>query len=152
MRFLVAASLVQTACLLFLVIHALGETGAQPVVQRAAVVEGGRGVTPGHVPAAVTDEALLRQIIREEIAALDDDVGSNATSETRTTARSPEEVRYQRAYVSDQIDYYASVGAISPEQMHELQREIAALDEAGRREMLSKLTRAMNAGRIEGHL
>ena len=33
-----------------------------------------------------------------------------------------------------------------------LQQQIAKLDEAGRREMLRKLTRALNSGEIDGRL
>jgi hypothetical protein len=37
-------------------------------------------------------------------------------------------------------------------QMQELQTSIAQLDEAGRKQMMSKLMRALNSGEIKGRL
>jgi len=54
--------------------------------------------------------------------------------------------------VERQIDHYRSVGAISEMQMMDLQGEIARLDPASQREMLSKLARAMNAQEITGRM
>ena len=53
--------------------------------------------------------------------------------------------------VQQEIDYYISVGAISPREMESLQANIARLNPADRRLMLSKLTQAMNDGLIDGH-
>lgn len=148
MRLLVFASLLQTACLLFLVGSVLSEKPASVPTASAVDVTAAPIGKPAGEPVS---EMRLRRIIREELAALDLGNASSAAREP-LPSRSPEVAHYQRELVSSQIDYYSSVGQITEKQMQELQREIAVLDEAGRREMLSKLTRAMNAGRIKGHL
>ena len=101
---------------------------------------------------AVLDEAALRQIIREELAARN---GYGSASPEPAATPPPVndiDVQYQRDYIAQQIEYFASVGRISPADMDVLLAEIAKLDPAGRQEMLSELTRALNSGRLEGRL
>jgi len=101
------------------------------------------------------DEDRLRQIIREELAAqldrrsgpakqMDEVIASNSTDKA--------ENQYQPELVAQQLEYHTSVGSISDMDMQKLQIEIAKLDEASRKEMLRKLTRALNSGRLEGRL
>lgn len=58
----------------------------------------------------------------------------------------------QRDLVPQQIEAYRAVGAITDAQMLELQADIAKLDAVSRKQMLSKLTRALNTGDIKGRL
>jgi len=101
------------------------------------------------------DEYQLRQIIREELIAHVDVHGMSKRREEAVVVPSPGEVvDYQRRRdsVQQQLEYFSSVGRISAIEMHTLQRDIATLDNASRREMLGRLTRAMNSGEFEGNL
>ncbi|MGH8441988.1 MAG: hypothetical protein ACRETF_03685, partial [Nevskiaceae bacterium] len=64
----------------------------------------------------------------------------------------PERDRQRREQVAAQIERYRGAGAISPTEMTELEGQIALLDPASRREMLSRLARAMNANEIQGRM
>ena len=99
------------------------------------------------------DEDQLRRVIREELGAYASHT-PNANGQVSELASydpaSAPEKQYQLEQVSQRIEYFASVGNISGMEMGNLQMEIARLDEAGRREMLGKLTKAMNSGAIDG--
>jgi hypothetical protein len=98
----------------------------------------------------LSDEERLRQIIREELAALGS-VTAPAPAPALTAApRDPGKDRTQRELVAGQIAHYRSVGRISETEMAGLQQDIAQLDPASRRELLNELTRAMNAKEIKG--
>lgn len=106
-----------------------------------------------HEAFSSSDEARLRQIIREELRAHpatganpDQRVAETTTSNIGTVPES----RFQLDRVSQKIDYYSSIGHISEIEMGDLEVEIAKLDPAGRREMLRKLTQSLNSGAIEG--
>lgn len=100
-----------------------------------------------------SDEARLRQIIREELRA---QPASDAYSDQRVVGAGTldpgivPENRFQLDRVSQKIDYFSSIGHISKDEMGDLEMEIAKLDPAGRRDMLRKLTQALNSGAIEG--
>ena len=101
------------------------------------------------------DEDRLRQIIREELAAQpgggfapSNQVNAVAASGSVDSAKNQQ----QKELVTQQLEYFSSVGSISNTDMQKLQGEIAKLDNAGRKEMLGKLARAMNSGQIKGHL
>jgi len=101
------------------------------------------------------DEDRLRQIIREELAAQPGGGFAPANQVDTVAASNPTntaENQRQRELVTQQLEYFSSVGNISNMDMQKLQGEIAKLDNAGRKEMLGKLTRAMNSGQIDGHL
>ena len=101
------------------------------------------------------NEDQLRQIIREELAAqLDSSFGPAEQMDEVFASNSTDkaENQYQRELVAQQLNYHTSVGSISDTDMLMLQGEIAKLDEAGRKEMLSGLTRALNSGQLEGRL
>lgn len=146
-------SVTQVACLVLLAVLVFEDDGAGSMGANENPSHAGAAVA--EKPAAITggmEEAQLRRIIREELAVALRDRDEHRVKDAAAQRRSPEDNHYQREYVSQQIDYYASVGSIDEQEMHELQREIAELDEAGRKEMLSKLTRAMNARQIKGQL
>lgn len=99
------------------------------------------------------DEFQLRQIIREELGAYaatssnpDGRVSESATYDPDTAAKR----QVQLDLVSQKIEYYSSLGSISEIEMGDLEMEIARLDAAGRREMLRKLTQALNSGTLDG--
>ena len=101
------------------------------------------------------NEDRLRQIIREELGTrLDGQPGPNKQMAPVIAPSSPDhaEIEYQKELVSQQLEYYASVGSISDTDMQNLQSDIAKLDEASRKEMLRVLVRALNSGRLEGRL
>ena len=101
------------------------------------------------------DENQLRQIIREELRAqLDGRSGSAKQMDAVIASDSTDtaENQYQRELVAQQLLYHTSVGSISNVDMQKLQGEIAKLDAASQKEMLGKLTRALNSGELEGRL
>ena len=100
-------------------------------------------------------EVQLRQIIREELSAyLDNKPESGNHEESAATFSAVDTAEYQqrRELVVQQLDYHTSVGSISDADMQKLQGDIAKLDEAGRKEMLNELTRALNSGGLDGRL
>ena len=100
---------------------------------------------------AYPDEERLRQIIREELGASSGNGSAQyAAPATMYASVDPDEFERRREEVDQQLEYYASVGSISDTDMQKLQMNIARLDDAGRKEMLSKLTHAMNSGRLDG--
>ncbi len=104
---------------------------------------------------ALVLEEQFRQIIREELSAhLRDSSAAAQRFDTPVTSAPIDTVQMQvrRDLVSQQIEYYSSVGQISDLDMQKLQTDIARLDPAGRREMMSRLVREMNSGRLEGRL
>lgn len=99
------------------------------------------------------DEERLRQIIREELDAYSFAIASSSSEDqyVAPVARDPMQDQEQLDNVAEQLQYYSSVGTISNSEMARLQMDIGRLDEAGRRDMLRKLTQAMNSGAIKGH-
>ena len=98
------------------------------------------------------DEESLRMIIREELDAYADTIAATARQtegNVQLPARDPHADAVQLEHVSEQIEYFMSVGRMSDSEMANLEREIARLDTEGRRAMLRKLTKAMNTGAID---
>ena len=118
---------------------------------KADVLSGRQSVSDASFP----NEQQLRQIIREELIAHGEAPGIRDDRAEPVIVRSESaEAEYQirRDQVVEQIDYFSSVGRISEVEMQRLQTEIATLDKAGRREMLGRLTRALNSGELAGNL
>ena len=101
------------------------------------------------------DDDRLREIIREELAALADKLGASAGQAPINVALesvvTPESL-YRREEVLGQIEYYSSVGSISNMEMQRLQGEIAKLDKKSAQEMLKELVGALNSGELKGEL
>jgi hypothetical protein len=111
-------------------------------------------INPDHANVLPVEERL-RQIIREELSTLLADLprrDQTRDAAVATNSTLEAEIESQRKLVSQQLDYYSSVGNISDLEMQQLQMDIAKLDAAGRNEMLRELTRALNTGRLEGRL
>ena len=101
------------------------------------------------------DEDRLRQIIREELGAqLDGQAATHRQMDPVIAPGSAEyaELEYQRELVSQQLEYYSSIGSITDTEMAKLQTDIAKLDATSRTEMLRQLVGAVNSGRLEGRL
>lgn len=152
MRVLGILVALQCAGIAFLVYRSVagGATPAPgPVIPMAVA---GAAAPAGPATAANPGEERLRQIIREELAALAASGGPDGRPAAAAAPRDPERDRARREQVAAQIAHYRSVGRISEPEMAALQHDIAQLDPASRTEMLGALTRAMNAREIHGQM
>jgi len=150
MKTLMALSVLQTIGIALLVVHAFREehhsvADAAPVQLPAA--------TSAPAGASQVDEERLRALLREELAQehirpVEEPIPTDAV---RPRTPSSAELQ-QRDGVAQQIEAYRATGTITDAQMQELQADIARLDAASRKQMLSKLTRALNTGEIKGRL
>ncbi len=109
---------------------------------------------PTDRPLTAEDEQRLRTIIREEFAQLQlpPNAQGGGPAPPPESARSEPEDRRRRELVAQQIEAYQAVGSISDLQMLELQTDIAHLDAASRKQMLSKLITSINSGYLKGRL
>src|SRR5262245_39293325 len=151
MKTLIALSVLQTIGIAALVVHVLREepdaaSGARPASPPAAEV------LPHAAPGV--GEERLRTIVREELARVRDLPAASGDTEPQVPAvhRNPSADLRRREAVAQQIENYRAVGAITDAQMEELQSDIAQLDEASRKQMMSRLIRALNSGDIKGRL
>ena len=146
MKTLITLSVLQTIGIAALVVHAFREPpevapGRPPANPLASTV----------APAAPSvDEERLRAVIREELAQLD--VRGDAPPALAPPPRNASADRQRREVIEQRIEAYGAAGSISDSQMLELQAEIAKLDESSRKQMMSKLVRALNSGDIKGRL
>jgi hypothetical protein len=161
MKILIVLSVVQTGLLLFLLGQSLSSGSA---LEKTAV--GGRetaadidlGESPQSSssggPADRLSEARLRAIIQEEmaglLAVLPKAVPEEPVAVAATSAIDETEYRYQLAAVTQKLDLYESVGAISDNEMHDLQSQIMALEEPDRTEAMTRLVQALNSGTLKG--
>ena len=161
MKTLIALSIIQFAAILLLYTRVADlddrMTGS-PAAQQASVGSDVAGAPIPRNPVGTNDftsEDRLRQIIREELTAHVENPsppGSQATQPKAPASVDPVEMEARREQISQQLEYYTSVGSISDAEMQQLQIDIARLDAKGRTEMLRELTRALNSGRLEGRL
>lgn len=146
MKTLITLSVLQTIGIAALLVHALREpTPVAPDMHSASPV-----ASPVSPAAPRVDEERLRAVIREELAQLR--VEGAATPAVAPRPRNPSADLQQREVVAQQIEAYRATGAITDAQMQELQAEIAKLDDASRKQMMSKLIRSLNSGDIKGRL
>ena len=165
MKTLTVLLLAQLALLVLLLVkvvsldNALPETMAE---QHATIAE--QPVAPSnstlsmpesgsHVTSAPFPEDRLREIIREELAAqLKSIAGSQTDAAPAPSPVDDTEFQYRRELVAQRLQYYASVGQITRQEMDELQGQIAALKEEDRQAMFRELVGALNTGAIDGRL
>lgn len=150
MRTLITLSVLQTIGIAVLVVHALRE-------EPHAVSDVGPAQSPASAPPSVEvpriDEQRLRAILREELAQEHNRPVADSLPATPAPPHNPSAAELQqRDLVAQQIEAYRAVGTITDSQMQELQADIAKLDAMSRKQMLSKLTRALNTGDIKGRL
>jgi hypothetical protein len=162
MKALTVLILVQTVILLFLLGKILlfeEETTVVGHAEQKALVSDEPTNTQSQNYSSVSslypNEDRLRQIIREELdAQLGGEAGLNQQVDSHIVSGSTDkvEIERQRERVSQQLEFYSSVGSISDLEMQQLQTDIAKLDELSQKEMLSQLTRELNSGRLKGRL
>jgi hypothetical protein len=157
MKTLITLSVLQTIGIVALVVHAFREehpaAPGQHTSNSSAVAISPDTSSRVISAAPDVDEERLRTIIREELARLiQPATQGNAAPAVATRPRNPSADARQREVVAQQIEAYAAAGAITDMQMQELQAEIAQLDDASRKQMMSKLIRALNSGDIKGRL
>ena len=146
MKTLMTLSVLQTIGIAALVVHAFRDPS-----QGAPDVRAASPPTTTVAPAAPSiDEQRLRAVIREELSRLH--VAVEAPPAVTSQPRNALADRQRREVIEQRIDAYSSAGAITDAQMTELQAEIAQLDEPSRKQMMSKLVRALNSGDIKGRL
>jgi hypothetical protein len=103
----------------------------------------------------------LRGMVREELAIALQSVAPTEQSAKRLSSAPAQqtgdqhkaaEYAYEREIAQNEIAYFVSRGSISESEMAGLQIQISKLDQAGRKEMLRELVKAMNSGDLEGRL
>jgi hypothetical protein len=128
------------------------DAGGAP--QAAATTEA--AVAPTSLPNPLCqDEAQLRRLIREELAAAAGNPGSLPVSrpaDADSGPHAPSDAQARAELVNRRVDDYIRAGAISQVEMAALQGEIARLDPAAQRAAIGKLVRAINAGALAGNL
>jgi hypothetical protein len=151
MKTLITLSVLQTIGIAALVVHVFREE--QPAAETLPASPPSAAIAPGAAP--IVDEEWLRRIIREELA----QQHNRPATEHDTSAAQPAPPRaataadlQRRDNIAQRIEAYAAMGAISDTQMMELQTDIARLDPAHRRQMMSKLVRSLNSGDLKGRL
>ena len=156
---LIALNIVQIVLILFLIAAGNGIREKLDSVTQTAVGPGVsttlRSSDQDFSQRLDSDETRLRRIIREELAYLVAATSSDSTdaeSETLARTRDPEADLNQKALVDQQIEYYRSMGRISDSEMDSLLGEAAKLNPPDRKQLMSKLVRALNAGEISGKL
>jgi hypothetical protein len=146
MKTLITLGVLQTIGIGVLVVHAFREQpSAAPDVRPAAAI-----ASPVSPAAPSVDDERLRAIIREELELAH--VESAARPPVTPRPRTPAADFERRAVIEQQIEAYRATGTITDAQMQELQADIAKLDDASRKQMMSKLLRALNSGDIKGRL
>lgn len=159
MRTLTILSVLQTLGILVLVGHSF--KGTNEVVAESSSRRPVAQVMPSSVATHVddaadaADEQRLLQAIREELARLQNQLqmqGAVASPAVAEISRNDSVSRDARDSVAQQIENYRAMGPISEAQMFELQSAIVKLDPASRKQMMSRLIRALNAGELEGRL
>ena len=160
-NFLAFLIVAQTALILVLLIKVINLENhpIEPAIiaENAASVEPPVAAESHSLPMQSTrplNEGRLRKIVREELRAQLDESLPSATQAAEDEGPEPvsaAEYQYRLDAAMENLDYYIVEGEISNADMIKLQSEIALLDEDGRRQMLSLLTRAMSTGELEGH-
>lgn len=131
----------------------------QPIAQLSPATP---ATADGTESGAASDDAALRQIIREELAAwaasgraANTGGGQQAVTNAAREAAKPydpaQAVIAQSAFDQD-FDRYKARGRIDNTEMMELHAKIAELPPEAQRAALIKLTRAINNGEIDGQL
>src|SRR5262245_61099743 len=151
MRTLIVFAVLQTVGTLVLVIHLfMGQAAPEqdPHQPRGAQISPPNTLSCSNVSAPLADEQRLRKIIREELVQLrlqSNPPQSGASVTVAADSRNDPRNRERQELVAQQIETYRAVGSITDQQMIELQAAIARLDEGSRRQMMSRLIRAMNS-------
>jgi hypothetical protein len=156
MKILITLGVLQTIGIVVLILHALNTDDHVPREQQTRIP--GTAISPTdmraqHSSAALlADEERLRKIVREELTPLLAQRIRQAKPAAAERERNESEDRRRSELIAQQIETYRAVGSITDQQMQELQAGIAELDEASRKQMMSRLIRSLNSGELEGRL
>ncbi len=159
MKTIITLSIVQLIVILFLLMEVMNGDG-----KTAATIESPVTVAPSSTLTDLRearkntggfDENQLRRIVREELRAQLDqfalkDVHSSG-GEQASDIISEAEYQYRLDASLQNLEYYIQQGAISDAEMAELQAGIATLDQEGRRQMLSLISKALSSGELKGN-
>ena len=125
-------------------------------------VEAAHAAKAPRVSAAIPQGGLsvdeIRQVIREELAALDERQLQPSYQASVSAAPVPsnpphsEETDMLAKQLGQDLDYYVSKGSISEAEMAEFQQKMARLPAEQRAQMRRKLTKAISAGDVQGRL
>lgn len=102
--------------------------------------------------ASLPDEDRLRGILREEFARQPQArVDEHVTAPTAVAAKPRDDAaaRLQRELVTHDVQSYISRGSITDRQLNDLQAQMATLDAKTRRQLMSRLIKAMSSGDLE---
>jgi hypothetical protein len=169
LKAVLALTVLQTGLIAFLLIDR-GAAGprSDPVVPAGQPEAGARGpLAHGSrealSPESPLSEQALRRIVREELAdrvdrillereaAVDTEMPTQARPNTPDALDEPAPADpYEVEHVSQQIDYFVSVGSITSSEMSRLQSDIARLAGAERERLLRKVVAALNSGQLKG--
>ena len=128
----------------------------------AMQVEAAHAAKAPRVSAAIPQDGLsvdeLRQVIREELAALGERQpqssyqASVSAPPVQSNPSPSAETDMLAKQLSQDLDYYMSKGSISEAEMSEFQQKMARLPADQRAQMRRKLTKAISAGDVQGRL
>lgn len=158
MKTIITLNIFQLLVILFLLVEITdieGKIGVPAVngpaeVQPATLTE----VKETRVNTGGFDESLLRRVVREELRAQLDRAPSvqvQSSGGQIADTVSEEEYQYRLDASLQNLDYYIKQGEISDAEMAELQAGMAALNQEGRRQMLSLISKALSSGELKGH-
>jgi hypothetical protein len=156
MKILITLGVLQTIGIVVLILHALNTDDHVPREQQTRIP--GTAISPTDMraqhgsAALLADEERLRKIVREELTPLLAQRIRQAKPAAAERERNESEDRRRSELIAQQIETYRAVGSITDQQMQELQAGIAELDEASRKQMMSRLIRSLNSGELEGRL
>ena len=146
MKILVTLSVLQTLGIALIAFLLIRDPAPHQFAQVPVAAAESPALVRADAAAPQVRDSHIRELIRSEIAV----AKSPAQNATPAPARDVQSELRQRETVAQQIEMYRGIGAIDDAQMTELQEQIATLDDDGRKQVMSKLMRAMNAGEIKG--
>ncbi len=156
MKILITLAALQTIGIVILILHAFTADDHVSREQQAPIPS--TAVSPPDVRdqhdggPLLADEERLRRIVKEELTSLLAQQAPQTKPAAAERARNEAEDRRRQELIAQHIEAYRAVGTITDEQMRELQAGIAELDEPSRKQMMSRLIRALNSGELEGRL
>lgn len=165
MKLLIGLSAVQTVLLVFLGVRVLDidartdklvDNANALQIERAQTERHGAATRPMVMSGPSADE--IREIVHEELAGF---AADDPASTYQQTAAGPPGSSDASPYkdnpifketVRQDLENYIRVGEMTEGEMADLQQKIARLPADQRREMLSRLTKALNSGELDARL
>ncbi len=158
MKTIITLSVLQLIFILFLLLKVMSTDGQTvSLIEDSANADRSAALEDMNNAGGNTDsfnEDLLRRIVREELRAQLDRMpsqGVNSTEEIIPDTISQSEYQYRLDAALQNLDYYVKQGEISDAEMAELQMSLISLDQEGRRQILSLLSKALSSGELKGN-